>query len=123
MSFQLETCPLSQTEEDLIIVTMTQSMWDKCCYEKMYQNAVVRLVGAYLLDRQRDVFQYAVLHFELIHHWAVGSGRLSADSPSNAFFFSLLTLTPPTLAAEQLHFHFKLNTPLLLCFRKTLSLV
>lgn len=24
--------------------------------------------SAYLLDRQGDVFQYAVLHFELIHH-------------------------------------------------------
>lgn len=79
MSPRLESYPLCQTKDDLTLAGSVIQCMGKYLNSVTTCKCADKMDIAYLLDRQGDVFQYAILHFQLIHHWSVGSSQQSVS--------------------------------------------
>lgn len=62
--------PLTETNVPFALFNHLKfSRWFRITFLERY----ARNLDRYLFDWQRDVLQYAVLYFQLIHHWSAGS--------------------------------------------------
>lgn len=94
----LKVASLAREKNDLMLATVTKSMGKQLFMMPwQYFPYTDQLGTTHLFNRQGDVFQYAVLYFELIHHCSLQQ-TVSWLLDHGAVF--LLMLMPPARATK-----------------------